>query len=1009
MNQQQQQQAQREDSEPAEQSPPPEPASADVPRKTVVKSTLPTLFPDPPDAPSNLVSGGTPSKVTSSAPSVSTPAAAPAAIPPPKESALSKLKQKIQDVASSSAGSSSSSPSRPVSCPAGVAPLQQQPPHQLLHKTRNSSIISFAAPNEARHPSIISKPPSGSEDSASNGPEKLPGNPASGTNAGSLASDAVTSGAALSPTVHPESIDENSALEMKSLDHPQLSILTSSSSVTANTPPPANTTGSSSKVISTPPSSASSIVPFPSIVGSSTSSNNTPTSASYSSAAVDESIVDPETASFHRKSSISFTEPKAHAERVRSVNALYQHISQHLTTQQQGRQAQKSQNAATTSTKGGPVRNSTPGQITGLGSSTAIPSLISASAVDKTGAPSNPQEPSTESVQRPQSVSFGVSTPRGSTTNLTAIRNASAGVSSPSRTSPSGNSSGSTGYFPPFKSISNINGETSSRTGSPGSTSPTFEGVDSKNGQSISNLILSNGAESTSPRPGSKASELPYYEKAFRRDSRISIIIPPLPQSTRTSYSGISISSPSARAQSPIIGSPAPIQSLQAAIAQSSSPGVTMNIQPHPGRQPQQQQQQQQVHIQLPQTPISTTAKSPPLSPKSAEKKASNPDKVNSIDAELEKTEDDDNNEDYHKIHILIAVTGSVATIKIPLIISKLRQIYGKYAVVQLIVTSSAQHFLNTVKLPQGIKVWHDSDEWSSRRGAGTEVSQQLHVQLRRWADILLVAPLSANTLAKMANGICDNLITSIFRAWNPKTPVVVAPAMNTHMYTNPMTKKHLDILSNEYPYVTVLKPIEKVLVCGDIGMGGMREWTDVVDNLVRHLGGPPTIEDDDENDDDSEDDDEKREKQKKKREEKRRKKRDNLDVGQPTNGGALSALSPTSGTTATSTKTPVSSMIVDSPRPTSITIVPPQKPSASGSVSSPLNRIANGASSDTRLESNIHDDDGSDSGSDSDDSDDINDDDDDDESIEAETNSNQKKAPIPVKPKLLRSLTAEL
>lgn len=129
-----------------------------------------------------------------------------------------------------------------------------------------------------------------------------------------------------------------------------------------------------------------------------------------------------------------------------------------------------------------------------------------------------------------------------------------------------------------------------------------------------------------------------------------------------------------------------------------------MNIQPHPGRQPQQQQQQQQVHIQLPQTPISTTAKSPPLSPKSAEKKASNPDKVNSIDAELEKTEDDDNNEDYHKIHILIAVTGSVATIKIPLIISKLRQIYGKYAVVQLIVTSSAQHFLNTVKLPQGLK-----------------------------------------------------------------------------------------------------------------------------------------------------------------------------------------------------------------------------------------------------------------------------------------------------------------
>lgn len=192
---------------------------------------------------------------------------------------------------------------------------------------------------------------------------------------------------------------------------------------------------------------------------------------------------------------------------------------------------------------------------------------------------------------------------------------------------------------------------------------------------------------------------------------------------------------------------------------------------------------------------------------------------------------------DAQKLHILVAATGSVATIKIPLIIGKLRKMYGSHAVVQLVVTTAAEHFLVGVKLPPDVKVWHDHDEWTSRRGVAEAV---LHVQLRRWADVLLIAPMSANTLAKMANGICDNLITSVFRAWNTMTPVVVAPAMNTHMYTNPMTKKHLAMLKDSFPYVHVLKPIEKVLVCGDIGMGGMREWTDVVDHVVRHLGGPP-------------------------------------------------------------------------------------------------------------------------------------------------------------------------
>lgn len=243
-------------------------------------------------------------------------------------------------------------------------------------------------------------------------------------------------------------------------------------------------------------------------------------------------------------------------------------------------------------------------------------------------------------------------------------------------------------------------------------------------------------------------------------------------------------------------------------------------------------------------TTITTTIPtSPSIEPQTAIVRKQGENKPKAQDEAHPLTSDEEN--ENQKLHILIAATGSVATIKIPLIIAKLRKMYGSHAVIQLIVTTAAEHFLRTVKMPTDIKIWHDHDEWTSRRGVAEAV---LHVKLRRWADILLIAPLSANTLAKMANGICDNLITSVFRAWNSTTPVVVAPAMNTHMYTNPMTKKHLAVLQTSFPYVHVLKPIEKVLVCGDIGMGGMREWTDVVDNVVRHLGGlPKSVEEEEE------------------------------------------------------------------------------------------------------------------------------------------------------------------
>ncbi len=73
-------------------------------------------------------------------------------------------------------------------------------------------------------------------------------------------------------------------------------------------------------------------------------------------------------------------------------------------------------------------------------------------------------------------------------------------------------------------------------------------------------------------------------------------------------------------------------------------------------------------------------------------------------------------------------------------------------------------------------------------------------------------------------------------RAWNPHIPILLAPAMNTQMYTHPITAHHLSLIKTHLPYIELVNPIEKILACGDVGMGGMAEWGDVVGRVVRRL-----------------------------------------------------------------------------------------------------------------------------------------------------------------------------
>jgi phosphopantothenoylcysteine decarboxylase len=110
-----------------------------------------------------------------------------------------------------------------------------------------------------------------------------------------------------------------------------------------------------------------------------------------------------------------------------------------------------------------------------------------------------------------------------------------------------------------------------------------------------------------------------------------------------------------------------------------------------------------------------------------------------------------------------------------------------------------------------------------------------MHIELRRWADVLLIAPLDAHTLAKLALGMADNCLTCVYRAWDRTRPIVLVPAMNTLMWEHPATARHLRQIAEDVgPALRVVPPISKRLACDDVGMGAMAE-RDVILAAVAH------------------------------------------------------------------------------------------------------------------------------------------------------------------------------
>ncbi|XP_055820438.1 probable phosphopantothenoylcysteine decarboxylase isoform X1 [Solanum dulcamara] len=167
------------------------------------------------------------------------------------------------------------------------------------------------------------------------------------------------------------------------------------------------------------------------------------------------------------------------------------------------------------------------------------------------------------------------------------------------------------------------------------------------------------------------------------------------------------------------------------------------------------------------------------------------------------------------KPRILLAASGSVAAIKF----ANLCHCFSEWADVKAVATKASLQFIDKVSFPKDVDLYTDDHEWAVWKKVGDGV---LHIELRRWADIMVIAPLSANTLGKIAGGLCDNLLTCIVRAWDYKKPFFVAPAMNTFMWYNSFTERHL--MTIDELGISLIPPVSTRLASGDYANGAMAE-----------------------------------------------------------------------------------------------------------------------------------------------------------------------------------------
>jgi len=174
--------------------------------------------------------------------------------------------------------------------------------------------------------------------------------------------------------------------------------------------------------------------------------------------------------------------------------------------------------------------------------------------------------------------------------------------------------------------------------------------------------------------------------------------------------------------------------------------------------------------------------------------------------------------------NVLLGVTGSIAAYKA---CDLVRRLQDEGCEVAVIMTACAEKFVTPLTF-----------ETLSRRPVSRDMFareaswEMAHISLAKWADVFVVAPATANVIGKMACGIADDLLTC--SAITTKSPIVIAPAMNSDMLTNSIVQENMARLKKSG--VTFVGPKEGKLACGDVGMGALADVDTITKTVIALL-----------------------------------------------------------------------------------------------------------------------------------------------------------------------------
>lgn len=175
---------------------------------------------------------------------------------------------------------------------------------------------------------------------------------------------------------------------------------------------------------------------------------------------------------------------------------------------------------------------------------------------------------------------------------------------------------------------------------------------------------------------------------------------------------------------------------------------------------------------------------------------------------------------------IILGVSGSISAYKAADLISALTKLEFE---VEVVMTQNATKFITPLTLQSLSKRPVHLDVM-----AEPNYSVINHIDLAKRADLFIVAPASANMIGKLANGIADDMLSTVALAFKPEVPKLIAPAMNTFMYSNPIVQRNLATLK-DVGYKEI-EPREALLACGDYGRGALATIPEMTTEILHLL-----------------------------------------------------------------------------------------------------------------------------------------------------------------------------